>query len=411
MRILRTLIALALILALNQPALPQGAGIIGQGKSQFFTDSGAVLASGWVCSYVTGSTTPQNTYTDSTATITKVVPWQLDTAGRGEIWLKSGLTYRLALYRAGTGSTCNGQTVGALVWQVDGISALPPATAGLTFHGTIQMDAGKKIAWGASGTFPYVMEDSGFLRLVGGSNGFILFNTAETFANLAINNSGNASFRNIINLGSPGAADGKITFYNSHGTGSITLQAANNITGDRNFNVPLTTSSYGQPMLGAGNTFDSFWNPSYYVASDFTTAANTNLQTITGLSWATPQSIGTSITQPFTCYLNYSIATAAVAVAFGLQSDAVAPTNLQGWGMIATSTTAATYGNATITNTTATSVVSATPSATATVYNATISGYLDFPNTNTANNIKVMVSTANSADLVTVKRGSFCRTF
>ncbi len=143
------------------------------------------------------------------------------------------------------------------------------------------------------------------------------------------------------------------------------------------------------------------------VASDFSTAANTNLQAITGLTWTMPS--GVALNMSFRCDLLYSQATAAVAVAFGIQDVTVAPTNLAALGVIATSTTAGTSGNLpTLTTTTATSVVSATPSATGTVFQAELSGWIEQPSNGSSSAVTIMVSTAAGADVVTVKRGSFC---
>ena len=77
------------------------------------------------------------------------------------------------------------------------------------------------------------------------------------------------------------------------------------------------------------------------VTSDFTTAANTSLQTITGLSWTLP---ATAINYSFSCKLMYSQGTANAAVAFGVQAATNSPTNIMGMGKIYTSTTALTAG-------------------------------------------------------------------
>lgn len=54
----------------------------------YFADSnGAPLAGGKVYTYAAGTTTPQNSYTDSTGTIAAAQPVILDSAGRATIWL------------------------------------------------------------------------------------------------------------------------------------------------------------------------------------------------------------------------------------------------------------------------------------------------------------------------------------
>lgn len=141
------------------------------------------------------------------------------------------------------------------------------------------------------------------------------------------------------------------------------------------------------------------------VASDFTTAANTNLQTITGLTWNLPTA---TAKYSFHCALAYSQATANVAVAFGIQSATQAATNIFATGQIQTNTTAFSASTlATLASTTATNIVSATPGAIATNFTAYLDGTIEEP-AGTGNAINIMVSTANSGDLVTVLRGSFC---
>jgi hypothetical protein len=143
---------------------------------------------------------------------------------------------------------------------------------------------------------------------------------------------------------------------------------------------------------------------------DFTTAASTSLQAITGLSVTLPAN--TAVKVPFSCHLAYSQATAAVTVAFGIQDVTVAPTNIFATGSQQTNTTAFTGATlATLSTTTATNIVSATPSATATIYKVDLAGYVEQPSNASSSVLQIMVSTSNSADLVTVKRGSNCTFF
>lgn len=148
------------------------------------------------------------------------------------------------------------------------------------------------------------------------------------------------------------------------------------------------------------------------VAADFTTAANTSLQLITGLSWGLPN-LGTH-TFSFECNLTYSQATAAAAVAFGFSLTAN-PTNFNAGGQEGTSLTALTTG--TVRNvtalTTGTAIVSATPSAVgalgtaADMFEVKLHGTLENP-ASTAQTLGIMVSTATSADAVSVYRGGEC---
>lgn len=145
------------------------------------------------------------------------------------------------------------------------------------------------------------------------------------------------------------------------------------------------------------------------VATDFTVAANTSLQAIPGLSLILvandPQTV------PFSCHLLYSQATAAVADQFGVQTVSLAPTSIMVKAQANTSATAFTAGNVpALTTTTATPVVTFTPSATATVFSADMDGMIENAS-GVASTFNIMVQTSNASDLITVKRGSFCRVY
>ena len=146
-----------------------------------------------------------------------------------------------------------------------------------------------------------------------------------------------------------------------------------------------------------------------FVTSDFTTAANTNLQTITGLSWTLPAS--TAVNYSFHCALLYSQATATAAVAFGVQGATTAPTQINASGIEWSAASGAWTATGVLTGlntTTATNVVSGTPSAITTVWRAELDGTIEAPSNASPTVFNVMVSTATSGDAVTVKRGSYC---
>lgn len=145
-----------------------------------------------------------------------------------------------------------------------------------------------------------------------------------------------------------------------------------------------------------------------FVTSNFTTAANTNLQTITGLQFTPPST--NALNWNFHCVLAYTQATGTAAVAFGIQAATNAPTNIFASGVEYTAAGTATTGVlATLTTTTATNIVSGTPGATGTNLPVQLDGTLELPAS--ANTINFMVSTATSADAVTVLRGSYCMVF
>jgi hypothetical protein len=59
-------------------------------------------------------------------------------------------------------------------------------------------------------------------------------------------------------------------------------------------------------------------------------------------------------------------------------------------------------------STTATAVVTATPSAITTIWYADIHGFIEQPSNASTSAFNIMVKTATSGDAVTVYRGSFC---
>ena len=143
------------------------------------------------------------------------------------------------------------------------------------------------------------------------------------------------------------------------------------------------------------------------VASDFTLAGSTSLQTITGLTWTV---LANAQNLSFHCALSYSQATAVVADAFGIQVATNAPTNVFANGLVQTNTTAYTGGTlATLSTTTATNILTFTPGATATNFTATLDGTIELPPS--AHTINIMASQSNAGDLLTIKRGSYCQLF
>lgn len=166
------------------------------------------------------------------------------------------------------------------------------------------------------------------------------------------------------------------------------------ITGDT-ITGSLTFSGF---IRTDGNTFR--------VTADFTDASSTALQNITGLSWTLPAS--TAANYAFHCELMYSQATAAVADAFGIQSATLAPTNIAAQGVVVTAATAVAAGNLpTLNTTTATNIVTFTPSAAATVFGARISGLIENPS-GAATAVTISVSQSTAANVITIKRGSYC---
>ena len=85
-------------------------------KCQFIDAAGIPLAGGFVYTYAAGTTTPQATYTDSTASTANSNPIVLDARGEANIWLSSA-NYKFKL--------CD--STNTEIWTVDNIAA--PSTA------------------------------------------------------------------------------------------------------------------------------------------------------------------------------------------------------------------------------------------------------------------------------------------
>lgn len=132
---------LAFILALlftASPLMAQSYRLSPFPRLQFFTNTGAVASGYKLCTFDSGTSTPLAAYSNSTGT-TLPNPITLNSAGRPQT---SGLTetglylgsspYKINLYAAGTGNTCNGTPVGALIWSQD------PVTTASQFSATVQ---------------------------------------------------------------------------------------------------------------------------------------------------------------------------------------------------------------------------------------------------------------------------------
>lgn len=143
------------------------------------------------------------------------------------------------------------------------------------------------------------------------------------------------------------------------------------------------------------------------LAADFTDGGGvTTLQTIPGLSLTLPA--GAAASYQIDCEIGYSQAT-VVADGLGIQFTGVSPTNALVGGVAATNATAYASGTpATITNTTAATVVTMTPAVT-TVLWAHLGGSATIPNSGQDIVVNVMVSQSTAANVVVIKRNSVCR--
>lgn len=89
---------------------------------EFFNASGLPNASGKVCSYAAGTTTPLSTYSDYGLTSANANPMALSAIGQtsGNVYLKPQ-RYKFVIHAAGVGNTCNGTAVGAVLRTIDNV--------------------------------------------------------------------------------------------------------------------------------------------------------------------------------------------------------------------------------------------------------------------------------------------------
>ncbi len=118
MHIIRSLVLTAIFTA---AAFAQTYGLTPVPKMQFLDSSGNPLASGLVYTYAAGTTTPLQTYTDSTGGTPNANPIVLDSGGRAAIWLATDTAYKIVVQTSG----------GVTVTTTDNVSAAPLNTATL----------------------------------------------------------------------------------------------------------------------------------------------------------------------------------------------------------------------------------------------------------------------------------------
>lgn len=144
------------------------------------------------------------------------------------------------------------------------------------------------------------------------------------------------------------------------------------------------------------------------LASDFTDANSASLQAITGLSYT----LQASKTYSFVCSLMYSQATNVAGDQFGVGVITTAPANVNAFGQAFTNTGAAAPESVgvlnALTTTTPTAVVTLQPAVT-TVLGATLRGTVETGAGTSTFGPYVLNGTA--ADVIVIKRGSYCELF
>lgn len=92
-------------------------------SQQFFSTTGVPLASGCLYTYISGTSTPQATYTDGTGVSVNPNPVILNGGGFGNLWL-TNTTYRYTLYSKGLGGVLGSDCFsGTFQYTIDNVSA------------------------------------------------------------------------------------------------------------------------------------------------------------------------------------------------------------------------------------------------------------------------------------------------
>jgi hypothetical protein len=112
---------------------------------QSFTDSnGDPIPGGKICTFLSGTTTPATTYTDTAGT-PNTNPIILSAAGRPTnggvevgIYLAAGSSYKFVLLTAGTDSTC---ATGSTVWTQDAIPSVPSSGSSVDIPSAVAGEA------------------------------------------------------------------------------------------------------------------------------------------------------------------------------------------------------------------------------------------------------------------------------
>lgn len=118
-----------IVLAASKEAFGQNNGALLPSVPPSFLNASGVIASGAkLCTTATGSSTNLATYSDAALTSALPNPITLNALGVPQtsggtstaIYIQSR-SYRITLYAAGTGNTCNGTAVGSQIWQRDNV--------------------------------------------------------------------------------------------------------------------------------------------------------------------------------------------------------------------------------------------------------------------------------------------------
>jgi hypothetical protein len=168
----------------------------------------------------------------------------------------------------------------------------------------------------------------------------------------------------------------------------------------------VNTAALGQLGSTWANTFAGVYPT--LTASFTDSSSSSNLQAITGLSFTIPAGVAQIV--PINCNLAWTQAT-QVSDSFGIQ-DSVAPTSIDGFGIMSTAGTGSSPAIATgfisgLNTTTATAIVTGTPTVSTANY-VNLNFTVQQPSGSSAATIQLMVKQSTAADVIVVLKGSNC---
>jgi hypothetical protein len=178
-------------------------------------------------------------------------------------------------------------------------------------------------------------------------------------------------------------------------------------------NFATNGTAYWPPTQGTIASTSCPSGAKVYLNADFTSANASGLQAITGLSCTLNNAFSAGIVPvaSFVCQLVYSQATNVASDQFGVGYSGGSVTNFSAWGSVATNTGAATP----FTTGAAIAIVANTPTAVVTfqpgntgVDIAQVYGTLETAATGT---LQLYVTNGTAADVIVVKRDSYCQFF
>jgi hypothetical protein len=286
-------------------------------------------------------------------------------------------------------SSINGSFSGCIAWEKSSQVQASPGYVGDTVIANNVM----------TNTASFVMR-YGIQVLFTGTASYPMNNM--TIANNTIDGTAGGGILNAILLNA-NTLTGTITLSNFRINGNSIIGSVTNP-----FNPVGYANFSGRVQTGIGEFL--LTSNTQYLASDSSAITATTPGTVV-FTWG---SLPLSSAYSFHCGILYSQATASAANGMAVQGASASPVRLDAWGKMDISNPAsANYtgsaGSAlNITTTTATSVVTATPAATGTVYQASLDGTIQ-ANSSNATTLNVLVFTGNATDALTVKAGSYCR--